>query len=232
MGEWYFCKSDIHSRGFSHAGNNIFPRWEFYFPTLGKSASGALGEVEGHLVVLKLRFLRAAEAHDDVDDLLLLAGRQLPLAMMVAVVGAGTLTEVGLHTAAGSSTQMTGKIVVESAEAPRHPYRLHLAEQRALAVAQGMGVDAATDETVGGDMGACHIVDAPLVHGALLVEAAGVVGRNHVCVELIFIHSILFYTLQRYKKKFNYASDYIQKLWSEMLNFGNICHHCTLSAPT
>ena len=198
----------------------------------GKAVSETSAEIEAQLIMFKLWFLRAAQAHNDVEDLALLAGRQLPLAMMVAVVGAGTLAEVGLHTAAGSSTQMTGKIVVESAEAPRHPHRLHLAEQRALAVAQGMGVDAATDEAVGGDMGACHIVDAPLVHGALLVEAAGVVGRNHVSVELIFIHSLLFYTLQRYKKKFNYASDYSQKLGSEMLNFGNICHHCTLSAPT
>jgi len=120
----------------------------------------------------------AAELGENLHDILLLAGREGVLTVMVTVIGAFAAAEVFHDTTAGLGSQVVGDVVVEMAEAPGFLYGFVLAEVLALAILPGRRIDGwAVDFSVGlKQIG--MIMQALIVQLAVLVETDFVVTWN------------------------------------------------------
>lgn len=140
-------------------------------------------EVVRLFVVLIFHISRASARLQDSFYRLLLVGHQLALSALVAIVRAHAAEEAR-DPFAGFGGLMAVKAFVDVLESPGQTGFAGLAEELALAVAAGRGIDGIAHDAVAGDVLAGHIVYALPAHGALLVEAEGKARRHFAEVKV------------------------------------------------
>ena len=104
------------------------------------AAGDLVGEVEHVDVVLEGHVLRVAVGGEEVEDPLLLFGREQSLATIIAVVGA-VASEVGLQLVAQGSVVLLLHFAEEWFEAVGGVNDSYLLEMLAVAIAEGSGID-------------------------------------------------------------------------------------------
>ena len=119
---------------------------------------------------------------EDVENIILLLGREREYAVHVAVVSCPT-AEIFLYFAAYRRVVHAFHVEEEFAEAPRRAYDALFHEQPAFAFLQGCGVDGGTLRPVGRHVAAGEMPHAGVVHRAGVVETERPCVRDGIEVE-------------------------------------------------
>ena len=139
------------------------------------------GEVVLHLVMVEGHVVGTAVVGHNLEDVLLLAGRELVLAVVVAIVRAFATAEVLHHALACLGALVTGDVAIERTEAPGHLDGLVLGEAPTCAVGPGLGIDGRTAEALAAGELIGLVVQALMTLGAAVVETALVGMGNFLC---------------------------------------------------
>ena len=103
-----------------------------------------LRKIEVRLVVIEGEAVGGAELRQNLHDVLLLTGRELVLAVMIAVVRAVAIAEVVLHAPACLRPLVVGHVLVDAGEAPGLLHQLVLAETLTLPALPSRRIDGRT----------------------------------------------------------------------------------------
>ena len=133
-------------------------------------------------IAVEVPFRGVTIGTEDVEDIILLLGREREYAVHVAVVSCPT-AEIFLYFAAYRRVVHAFHVEEEFAEAPRRAYDALFHEQLALAFLQGCGVDGGAFHSVGQYVTAGEMPHAGVVHRAGVVETERPCGREGFEVE-------------------------------------------------
>lgn len=145
-----------------------------------------LHKIEVRLVVLEGEVVGGAELRQDLQDILLLTGRELVLAVMVAVVRAVAIAEVVLHALTCLCPLVVGHVLVDVLEAPGLLHQLVLAETLTLSALPGRWIDGRTAKPFLCLHLAGQIVQALLALLTVVVKTKFISPRNIFHFKLLF----------------------------------------------
>ena len=135
-------------------------------------------EVPDRFVMVEGEAVGRAVLGQDVHDVLLLTGRELVVAAIVAVIGSAAAAEVVLYPLAGLSPMIVRHIIINMREAPRLLRQPGFIVALALAALPGIWIDGRTAKPVGRLQQVGLIVQACVAKLTFFVETQCVSVRN------------------------------------------------------
>ena len=135
-------------------------------------------EVPDRFVMVEGEAVGRAVLGQDVHDVLLLTGRELVVAVTVAVIGSAASAEVVLYTLAGLSPMIVRHIIINMREAPCLFRQPDFIVALALAALPGIWIDGRTAKPVSRLQQVGLIMQACVAKLAFFVETQCVSVRN------------------------------------------------------